>query len=80
MAYVQEPRKKYERASSTPPKLEKRAPKVGGFAANFTCGFFRVMEGWNPLAHIFEVFAKCSLMITDDNKFNAPNVIWEFRV
>ena len=42
--------------SSTPPKLAKRPPKVGGFAAHFACGF---LEGWNALAHsALEVFAR----------------------
>ena len=32
---------------------KKRPPEVGGFAANFACGFFRALEGWNSLAHSF---------------------------
>ena len=35
----------YARASSTPPKPHKRAPKVGDFAANCACGFFEFWRG-----------------------------------
>ena len=44
-----------ERGPSDPPKLERKAPKVGGFAANFACGFF---EFWRGGSHFLIVFLK----------------------
>ena len=37
--------KNYARAHPAFPKLEKRSPKVGGFAADFACGFFEFWRG-----------------------------------
>ena len=42
----------YEKARPAPSKLQKRALKVGGSAANFSCRF-RVLQGWNRLSHCF---------------------------
>ena len=57
------------RARSTPPKLEKRAPKVGGFAADFACGFFEFWKGGMLSRIVFlEVFARGPLILSDDNR------------
>ena len=51
---VRKPREQnYARARSTPPKLEKRARKVGGFAAHFACGFFESWRGGTRSRIIF---------------------------
>ena len=49
--------KLYERASSTRPKLKKRAPNIGGFAANIACGFLEFWTcGTRSLIKFLEVF------------------------
>ena len=54
--------------SSSPPKVGKRAPKVGGFAAHFACGFLEFWRGGTRSRIVFlEVFAKCSLFLSDNN-------------
>ena len=51
-----------------PPKTRKKAPKNGGFAAHFACGFF---EFWGVefrfLIIFSEEFAKLSLILARDN-------------
>ena len=49
-SFAKSSRKTMRERDSTPPKLEKRAPDMGGFAAHFACGF-RVLEGWTAFSH-----------------------------
>ena len=59
------------RARSTPPKLKKRAPQVGGFAAHFACGFFEFWRGGTRSRIVFlEVFARGPLITAHDNMFS----------
>ena len=50
-------KKNYARANSNPPKLEKRAPKVGDFAAHFACGFFEFWRVERTRAQFFLRFS-----------------------
>ena len=50
-----------------PPKLKKRAPKVGGFAAHFACGFVEFWKGGTRSRIVFEVFVRWPLMLSDGN-------------
>ena len=51
-----------------PPKLEKKAPKVGGLAAHFACGFFEFWrDGTRSRIVFLEVFARWPLILSDDN-------------
>ena len=60
--------KNYARARSTPPKLKKRAPKVGGFAAHFACGFLEFWKGGTRSRIVFlKVFVRRPVIISDDN-------------
>ena len=50
-------------------QLEKRAPKVGGFAAHFACGFFELWMGGTRSRIVFlEVFARGPLILSDDTR------------
>ena len=60
--------KLYERASSTRPKLEKRAPNIGGFAANIACGFLEFWTcGTRSLIKFLEVSSFFSLTTARNN-------------
>ena len=60
--------KLYERASSTRPKLVKRAPNIGGFAANIACGFLEFWTcGTRSLIKFLEVFVFFPLTIARNN-------------
>ena len=49
---------------------EGMAAKVGGFAANFACGFFEFRRvGTRSRIFHLEHFAKCSLILSDVNTF-----------
>ena len=51
-----------------PLHLEKRAPKVGGFAAHIACGFFEFWRGGTRSRIVFlQVFARWPLILSDDN-------------
>ena len=53
---------------ATPPKLTKRAPKVGGLAANFACRLFEFQKGETRcLIVLLEVFTRGPLIISYDN-------------
>ena len=68
MASVRQPRDNYARARSTPQNLEKRAPKLGGFAAHFACGFFESWRGGTRSRIVFlKVFARRPLILSDDD-------------
>ena len=58
--------KNYERTRSTPPKLEKGAPNIGGKAANIARGFFKFWRG-GTRSLIVTDFAQESLITTRDN-------------
>ena len=67
MESVRKLEKIYARARSTPPKLEKRAPKVSGFAADFACGFFDVGRGGTRSSIVcLEMLARWPLSLSDD--------------
>ena len=55
------------RARSAPPELAKRAPKVGGFAAHFACGFFEFWGGTRSRIVLLEVFAGRLSILSDDD-------------
>ena len=75
MGRVRKPQKNYAQARSTPPRLEKRAPKVGGFAAHFACGFFEFWRGGTRSRIVFlEVFARWPVILSDDTTNKAQKM------
>ena len=71
VACVRKPREKImSKAMPTPPKLEKRTPKVGGFAANFVCGFFEFWRGGSRFLIVLpEILARRPLIPSYDNTY-----------
>ena len=58
-------------ARSAFPKLDERAPKVGGFAAHFACRFFEFWRGGTRSRIVFlEVSAHWPLILSDDNIYS----------
>ena len=63
--------KNHARARVTPPKLQKRAPKVGGFAAHFWCPFFEFWRAGTRSRIVFlQLFARWPLILSDDDSTN----------
>ena len=62
-ALCQNLERNHARVSSTPPTLEERAPKVGGFAAHFACGLFEFWRGGTRSRS----FVELSLILSDNN-------------
>ena len=57
------------RESVNPSKTQTRAPKVGGFAAHFSCGFFEFWKGGRRSRVAFlEDFARWPLILSDEKK------------
>ena len=68
MASVRKPRENLCASEFHPSKIKNRAPKVGGFAAHFACGFFEFWRGGTRSRIVsLEVFARRPLILSDDN-------------
>ena len=69
MASVRRPCEKLCASAFHLSKVRKRAPKVGGFAAHFACGFFEFGRGGTRWRIIFlEALQSAKLTLSNDNK------------
>ena len=68
MASERKPREKLCASAFHPPKPEQKGTKSGRLRRPLCVRVFRVLEGWNALAHNFSrVSARWPLILSDDN-------------